>query len=338
MNTHNTRQFQANEAVRESVPLLVGLMGPSGGGKTFSALRLATGIQRVTGGDIYGVDTEARRMLHYADRFKFKHVPFSAPFGSLDYLDVLRFCVARGARVIIVDSMSHEHEGPGGMIDLHEKELDRLAKDDWDKRERVKMLAWQKPKANRRTLINGLLQLEANFIFCFRAKQTAKPMKIKGKTEVVPLGFMPIAGEEFVFEQTVNCLLLPAANGVPTWKSENMGERQMMKLPSQFKKIFADEQPLSEDIGQQLAQWAKGNVARNGQHDFEDGQGGNEDSATDLVEWDAALTEAASNGVEALKAAWVGIPATVKTMLKASLDRRHKPAAEQADAEKVAAE
>lgn len=341
MNTHNTRKFQANEAVRESVPLLVGLMGPSGGGKTFSALRMATGIQRVTGGDIYGVDTEARRMLHYADKFKFKHVPFSAPFGSLDYLDVLRFCVARGARVIIVDSMSHEHEGPGGMIDLHEKELDRLAGDDWNKRERVKMLAWQKPKANRRTLINGLLQLEANFIFCFRAKQTAKPMKIKGKTEVVPLGFMPIAGEEFVFEQTANCLLLPAANGVPTWKSENMGERQMMKLPSQFKQIFSDEQPLSEDIGQQLTQWTKGDGERSRQQDFDDHRDDRNDEKTDdadLVEWDATLAEAASDGVDALKAAWGGIPATVKPMLKASLDRRHKPAAESADAEKVAAE
>lgn len=341
MNTHNMRKFQANEAVRESVPLLVGLMGPSGSGKTFSALRLATGIQRVTGGDIYGVDTEARRMLHYADNFKFKHVPFSAPFGSLDYLDVLRFCVARGARVIIVDSMSHEHEGPSGMLDLQEKELDRLAGDDWSKRERVKMLAWQRPKANRRALINGLLQLEANFIFCFRAKQTTKPMKIKGKTEVVPLGFMPIAGEEFVFEQTVNCLLLPAANGVPTWQSENIGERQMMKLPSQFKHIFADEQPLSEDIGQHIAQWAKGNGEHSLQQDFDDNRDNRNDEKTDdadLVELDAALAEAARSGVDALKAAWLGIPAAVKPMLKASLDRRHKPAAEQVDAEKVAAE
>ena len=109
-------------------------------------------------------------MLHYADMFKFKHVPFSAPFGALDYLEALRFCVGQGAKVIIVNSMSHEHEGPGGLLDFHEKELDRMAGDDWGKRERVKMLAWQKPKAMRRLLINGLLQLEANFIFCFRAK------------------------------------------------------------------------------------------------------------------------------------------------------------------------
>ncbi len=57
------RQFTAALAVREQVPLLLGLMGPSGGGKTYSALRLAKGIQSVAGGDIYMIDTEARRGL-----------------------------------------------------------------------------------------------------------------------------------------------------------------------------------------------------------------------------------------------------------------------------------
>jgi len=256
------RSFDVKDAFRQHVPLLIGLMGCSGSGKTFSALRLATGIQAVSGGDIYGVDTEARRMLHYADRFKFKHVQFDAPFGSLDYLAALEQCAKAGAGVIIVDSMSHEHESPGGMLDLQEKELDRLAGNDWAKRERVKMLSWQRPKANRRRLINGILQLNANFVFCFRAKNTVKPLKVNGKTEIVPMGFMPIAGEEFLFEQTVNCLLLPNSGGVPTWQSENLGERQMMKLPVQFREIFAANKPLDEDMGRALATWAKGEAPK----------------------------------------------------------------------------
>lgn len=254
----SARIFDVKPAVRESVPLLVGLMGPSGSGKTYSALRLATGIQQVAGGDVFGIDTEAKRMLHYADLFKFRHVQFDPPFGSLDYLAALQQCVKQGARVIIVDSMSHEHESAGGMLDLHDKELDRIAGDDWAKRERVKMLAWQKPKANRRALINGLLQLNANFIFCFRAKQTVKPVKINGKTEIVPQGFMPIAGDEFLFEQTVNCLLMPKSMGVPTWQPENVGERLMIKPAKQFDAIFADGRPLDEEIGKRLAEWARG--------------------------------------------------------------------------------
>jgi ABC-type dipeptide/oligopeptide/nickel transport system ATPase subunit len=194
MNAIPNRQFAASDAKRSHVPLLIGLTGPSGGGKTFSALRLATGIQTVTGGDIYFIDTESRRALHYADQFKFKHVPFDAPFGSLDYL----------------------------------------------------------------ALINGILQLNANFIFCFRAKNTSKPVKKNGKTEVETMGFMPIAGEEFVFEQTLNALLLPAAGGVPTWHSEQLGERTMIKLPEQFVFLRDRNAPLDEKIGASLARWAAG--------------------------------------------------------------------------------
>lgn len=253
------RTFDARPARRERVPLLIGLTGPSGGGKTFSALRLATGIRQVTGGDIYFIDTEARRALHYADRFDFKHVPFSAPFGSLDYLAALQFCVGEGAGVVIVDSLSHEHEGPGGMVDLQEQIVQRMAGDDYAKRERVKMLAWAEPKAKRRQLINGILQLNCNFIFCFRAKNVSKPVKnAQGKTEVQQMGYMPIAGEEFVFEQTLNALLLPGAGGVPTWFPDERGERTMVKLPEQFKGLSQRQKPLDETVGKHLALWARG--------------------------------------------------------------------------------
>src|ERR1700749_2602141 len=114
------RTFEDHEATRQKVPLLVGLMGPSGSGKTFSALRLATGIQQVSGGDIYFIDTEARRALPSADQFKFRHLEFNAPFGSLDYLAAIEHCVKAGAKVIVIDSMSHEHIGPGGYLQTQE--------------------------------------------------------------------------------------------------------------------------------------------------------------------------------------------------------------------------
>jgi len=118
-----TRTFETKPAVRSQVPLLIGLVSPSGAGKTYSALRLATGIQRVVGGEIFVVDTESRRALHYAEQFKFKHVQFNAPFGPLDYLAAIEHCVREGAKTIVVDSLSHEHEGPGGVLEMHEQEI-----------------------------------------------------------------------------------------------------------------------------------------------------------------------------------------------------------------------
>lgn len=321
------RQFTDSPAVRSQVPLLLGLVGPSGSGKTFSALRLAKGIQTISGGEVFYVDTEANRALHYADQFKFRHIPFGEPFGALDYLNVLDYCRSKGAGVTVVDSMSHEHEGPGGLLDAQEKELDRIAGQDWSKRERCKFLAWAKPKSARRALINGLLQMNSNFIFCFRAKQTIKMVKKDGKSEFVPQGFMPIAGEEFVFEMTASCLLMPRSNGVPVWMSENHGETMAMKLPHQFREIFDKQQPLSEDIGRQLAEWARGGKPVE-------------------VTIESVMAEgrtAAGNGSDALKAWWASPNSTLlvrhfatlsadgKKQLKKLVDTELKPIAAEAD-------
>lgn len=252
------RRFEDRPATRERVPLLVGLFGPSGSGKTYSALRLATGIQSVVGGDIGVIDTEARRALHYADRFQFRHLEFGAPLGPLDYLAALEHFAAKGVRVVVIDSMSHEHEGPGGVLEAHESEMHRLSGGDAKKAERVKMLAWAKPKANRRRLLNGILQMGSNFVFCFRAKEKIKPVT-GGQPE--ELGWMPIAGDEFLYEMTVNCLLPPGADGRPQWKPSRKGEQTLVKLPQQFRDLLSGGSQLDEDMGASLARWAAGDGA-----------------------------------------------------------------------------
>lgn len=263
-----TRTFEDKPATREKVPLLVGLFGPSGSGKTYSALRLATGIQRVNGGEIFVIDTEARRALHYADRFKFRHLQFGQPFGPLDYLAAIEHCASKGASVIVIDSMSHEHEGPGGVLEMHERELDRLAGDVEWKRNAQNFAAWAKPKSERQRLINTMLQFPCSFVLCFRAKEKIKVIskaekeaaKQRGEQAeaVRPLGFMPIGDPTFVFEMMLSCLLLPGAGGVPTWDSIETGEKQMTKLPGQFRHLFGESKPLDESLGEEMAKWAAG--------------------------------------------------------------------------------
>lgn len=250
----------ATEARKESaVPLMVGLTGPSSSGKTYTGLRLATGIQSVYGGDIFVVDTEQRRALHYEDKFRFKHVDFQAPYGSLDYLAVLRHCKSSGAGVVMIDSCSHEHDGPGGMLEQHEAELDRMAGTDYKKRDRVSILAWGKPKAARRKLITAITtELGMPVIFCFRAKTGTKP--VPGK-DPVEMGFTSIGADEWLFELAVNFLFLPAADGVPTWHSERPGERLAIKCPAQFRWLRDLDGPVTEQSGVRLANWAKGGTA-----------------------------------------------------------------------------
>jgi hypothetical protein len=313
-------RFEAKPAVRGEEPLLIGIMSPSGGGKTFSALRLATGMQEIIGGEIFGVDTENGRMRHYADRFKFQHIDFKPPFGSLDYLEALKYCNSKGARITIVDSMTHEHIGEGGYLETAEAVVDRIAGNDYKKREAVKMLGWAKAGPLRQKMIEGIKQLDGIFIFCFRAKEKTKPVKIEGKTEVIGMGFMPIAGEELVYEMALNCMLEPRSEGVPTWRSDHIGERMMMKLPVQFKSIFAESQPLSEDIGRKLAEWSRGSVPSI--HD---------DDKT-AAEWDVELGEAAKKGKTELRRVYALIPKDMRPTLQVAIDTRHLPTAEQSDA------
>lgn len=254
-----SRTFVDKPAERTRLPMLVGLIGPSGSGKTYSALRLATGMQRVTGGEIFYIDTESRRALHYADHFTFRHVEMDAPFSPLDYLEAIRFCEKKNAGVLIIDSMSHEHEGPGGVLDMHEQFLQDKCGSDYKKRERMTWTAWIKPKSQRRQLINEVLRMGVNAIFCFRAKPKIKI--VKGE-QPIDLGWQPIAPDEYVYEMTINCLLYPNARGVPNWQPDTKGEGFTIKRPENLVSVFADGEPLSEETGEGLAKWAEGRSAK----------------------------------------------------------------------------
>jgi len=201
------------------------------------------------------IDTEANRALHYADKFKFQHIPFGAPFGPLDYLSAIEFVVSKGVKVIVVDSMSHEHEGPGGVLEMHDAALDRMAGDDWKRREKCTFAAWIKPKSERRRLINTILQLGVSCVFCFRAKE--KIAIVKG-AEPTQLGWMPIGADEFVYEMTTNILLPPSSGGVPEWMPNEPGSKAIVKRPEQFLSLFAKRKPLDEDTGEAIAKWANG--------------------------------------------------------------------------------
>lgn len=256
-----TRVFNAAPAKRGAANLIIGLVAPSSGGKTYTALELAMGIQSVVGGDIDLIDTEHRRALFYADKFNFNHIEFDAPYGSLDYRDAIQQSAARGAKTIIIDSMSHEHDSEGGMLDYQDQELTRMAGQDYGKRERMQMLAWAKPKAARRKLLQEIAHVDANVILCFRAKNSSKPGKnAEGKSVVIPMGFVPIAGDEFVFECALSMLFYPNAGGVAVCKPDLPGERIAVKIPDQFAWLKDHRGPVDREVGARLAKWAQGNA------------------------------------------------------------------------------
>ena len=242
-------------AVREQTSLIIGLFGPSWSGKTKSALRLATGL---TGGDgIFMVDTEGGRGLHYAEEYKYQYASLEAPFRPERYMEILLDAKAAGAKCIIVDSLSHEHEGPGGILEWHEEELTRMAGTDFGKREKMKFTAWIKPKAAHNKFVNAVLQLGIHLIVCFRAKEKLALLKNPqtGKIEPVPQGWQAICPDRFEFECTALLLLPPGSQGIPDLSPKTS------KLQDQHKPLVPDGEQISEAMGKRLAEWAAGGGA-----------------------------------------------------------------------------
>ena len=119
--------FQVRKAVREKIYTKIALMAPSGGGKTYSSLRLATGmaqeIERETGkkAKILMGNTEGKRGLYYSDEYSYDIVDIEAPHEPEKYVDFIQFAVDEGYDIVIIDSASAEWEGKGGCLELQQK-------------------------------------------------------------------------------------------------------------------------------------------------------------------------------------------------------------------------
>lgn len=91
------------------------LQGPAGSGKTFSALKLASGL--TDWGQIVVIDTENGSSHLYADLGDYKVLKLEAPFTPERYIEALELC--KNAEVVIIDSITHEWDGSGGILETH---------------------------------------------------------------------------------------------------------------------------------------------------------------------------------------------------------------------------
>jgi len=245
--------FEFSPAVRQNLPLVIGLAGSTGSGKTYSAMRLAKGL--ADGERFCVIDTENGRALHYADEFEFDHGPLEPDFSPARYAEAIKAADEKGYPVIVVDSASHEHAGEGGLLDMHDAVLTRMAGNDFRKREASTMAAWVEPKREHKRFVSRLLQVRAHVILCFRAEEKVEMAKEGGKTVVRPKrslvgldGWIPVAEKNLPYELTISLLFTADQPGVP----------KPIKIEQQHRLILPLDQPVSEEAGVELGAWARG--------------------------------------------------------------------------------
>lgn len=252
----NRMTFQIRPAERANVPLVIGLPGPSGGGKTYTALLLARGLAGPDG-KIVAVDTENGRAQMYADvGAPWDWLDFQPPFTPERYVEALEAAEQSTPAVIVLDSISHEYDGDGGLFDIQEEFLQRRAGDDSKKRAALSFTAWNAAKIRHKKLMAHVLRMRAHLIVCMRAQDKIELIKnSRGQLEAIPKrtmtgvdGWEPICEKRLPYELTASLLLLPSRPGYP----------HAVKLPEPLRALVQLDSPLSVGTGQALAKWAAG--------------------------------------------------------------------------------
>lgn len=179
------------KAKKEKIWTKVLLGGSSGSGKTYSALRLATGLAKKCGSGIAAIDTEAGRIRYYANEFDFSDMQLTEPFTPEKYIEAINDAVSSGFKVLIIDSISHEWNY---CVDIH----DKMPGNSWTN--------WSKVTPRHDAFMEKILQAPIHIIATVRGKDEYVLEEKNGKQtpKKVGLGFKQRDGVEYNYTATFN--------------------------------------------------------------------------------------------------------------------------------------
>jgi hypothetical protein len=225
------------KATRQVSKMRVGLFGPSGSGKTFSALRLAKGLT----GDLSKVvviDTENGSADLYSHLGEYSTLTLEAPFDPRRYIDAIKECEKAGFECIIIDSISHEWDGPGGCLEIHTKMGGKFE-------------TWAKVTPLHNSFISAIVQSSCHIIVTGRSKIdfAFEGKKDGGKGKVEKLGLKTVTREGFDYEMTL---------------AFQINQEHLASIDKDRTNIFKDSIPflISEETGEIIKKWNDGGVVK----------------------------------------------------------------------------
>lgn len=187
------------KATRAKSKARIAVTGPSGAGKTLSALYLAYGLT----GDwnkVALIDTEHERARFYANREDFGtgaflYAPLLPPYAPQKYIEYVRAAAQTVGEdgVVIVDSFSHAWDNEGGVLDIKSQIAQQRGKNDYT--------AWDEAGKVQNNLVNAILSVPCHTIITMRTKMAyAMEENERGKMVPVKIGLAPVQRENTEYE------------------------------------------------------------------------------------------------------------------------------------------
>jgi hypothetical protein len=222
--------MKLHQAQRNQVKLRLGLSGASGFGKTYSALLLAHGLTN-DWSKIAIIDTENNSANLYAHLGNFNVLSLNEPYSPERYINAIKTCENASMEVVIIDSITHEWQGKGGCLQIHEQLGGRFQD-------------WAKVTPRHQAFVDAILKSSCHMITTVRSKiDYSLDSDQNGRTKVVKHGTKEITREGFEYELTVNFELINV--------------RHLAKASKDRTGLFMDkpEFVINQSTGRKLMQW-----------------------------------------------------------------------------------
>lgn len=182
--------MQLLKAERKQAVIKLAIQGPSGSGKTYSSLLLAYGLV----GDwnqIALIDTENNSSHLYSHLGNYYVLSLSEPFSPENYITAIEVCEKAGIRAIIIDSISQEWEGSGGIIETH----GNMAGNSFTN--------WNRVTPRHNAFVQRILQSPSHIIATVRSKQDYVLTDKNGKMVPEKVGLKGVTRDGMDYEFTV---------------------------------------------------------------------------------------------------------------------------------------
>jgi nucleoside-triphosphatase THEP1 len=180
--------MQLRKSERSKAKIKMALQGPSGAGKTLSALLLAQGLTNGNLSKVAIIDTENGSADLYSHLGNYNVLTLDSPQSPERYMEAIEVCLQAGMEVIILDSISHAWDY---LIDYHSS----LPGNSFTN--------WAKITPRQKAFVDKILQCNAHVIATMRVKQDYVLSEKNGKMVPEKVGLKAIQRDEISYEFTI---------------------------------------------------------------------------------------------------------------------------------------
>lgn len=230
------------KAVKYGSKLKMGLCGPAGNGKTYTALAIASYLADKMGGRVAVLDTEHGSARKYADEFDFDVIELDS-FAVKNYIGTIHSAEEGGYSVIIIDSLSHAWSGKDGLLEfVDEKTRQSRSKNAFSE-------GWKAATPLQNQLIDTMLGCKIHLIATMRTKTewVVERDERTGKSSPRKVGMQPVQRDGMDYEFDV---------------VGDMDDARLIISKSRIKKIHGKsfDKP-GDDFAKILFDWCQGEQA-----------------------------------------------------------------------------